>query len=451
MQFVGPLHPLWLALGLVLVPFCVFVAISRVALARFSRKTLLDSLPASCREAFEAKLAHHKKYERTLDRLDVVLRLLAALFLCASHFFGVILQLRASVEPEFPLPLAVAGTLVVVLGILCGNLLVLEVLPTIIGGAWPEAWLRRFLTWIVRLESLVVPVRWLYEKVPETVARILGTRRERTEADILQEEILSVVEEGERQGHLESSETDMIESIISFGDVEVADVMTPRTEMFCLDLYDPLDSNLQAAMESGFSRIPVYLGSKDTIAGILYVKDLVWAFYRRQEVNLSRLVRKPYFVPSTKKIDELLQEFKAHRLHIAVVLDEFGGIAGLVTIEDILEEIVGEISDEFEKEEQAPIQKVSDDLVEVEASVRIDDLNDELDLELPESETYDTLGGFIFAQLGRVPAVGDTYERDGIRFLVTNADERRVHRLRLQFPRGRGATSPASSSPPVVS
>ena len=246
--------------------------------------------------------------------------------------------------------------------------------------------------------------------------------------------MLSKAEEGEREGLLESEEIDMIESIISFGDVEVSEVVTPRTEMICLDLDEPLAANLETAIECGLSRIPVYKESKDTIVGILYVKDLLKSFYSKEDIQLEALVRDPYRVSGSKKIDDLLQEFKQHRLHIAIVQDEYGGTHGLVTIEDVIEEIVGEISDEYEqREELAPIQKLSDGLVTVDAGVHVDDLNEELDLGIPEHENYDTIGGFLFSIMGRIPAVGDTFDVAGVHFEVTSADERRVHRLQLRL------------------
>jgi CBS domain containing-hemolysin-like protein len=225
----------------------------------------------------------------------------------------------------------------------------------------------------------------------------------------------------------------MIESIISFSDVKVSEVMTPRTEMVCLDLDEPQDVNLQRAIDCGHSRIPVVRQSKDNVVGLLYVKDLLARLYRQEEFTLESVVRKPYLVPHTKKIHELFQEFKSHRMHIAIVLDEHGGTAGLVTIEDIIEEIVGDISDEYEKEEPAPIKRLSSRLVEVDASVHIDDLNEELELEIPEGESYDTMSGFLCCMLGRVPTVGQTLELNGARVEITEADERRVQRLRVHL------------------
>ena len=164
------------------------------------------------------------------------------------------------------------------------------------------------------------------------------------------------------------------------------------------------------------------------------MKDLLKSFYSKDDIQLEALVRDPYRVPGSKKIDDLLQEFKQHRLHIAIVQDEYGGTHGLVTIEDVIEESVGEISDEYEqREELAPIQKLSDGLVTVDAGVHVDDLNEELDLGIPENENYDTIGGFLFSNMGRIPAVGDTFDVAGVHFEVTSADARRVHRLQLRL------------------
>ena len=415
----------WLVVSLAFIAAGLFVSICRKATERFSRKAMLERSVDWSQERVERFARFKEDYEGTLGNLDIVLRCIISCCMLLGGLPGGGFELSADTALQFG---------ILVLKIVAVQILALELLASIIGRLWPEAWLARFSKLIRFLHACFAPARWLVEGILSPLARVSGRSSHRDSADILEEELLSKAEEGEREGLLESEEIDMIESIISFGDVEVSEVMTPRTEMICLDLDEPLAANLETAIECGLSRIPVYKESKDTIVGILYVKDLLKSFYSKEDIQLEALVRDPYRVSGSKKIDDLLQEFKQHRLRIAIVQDEYGGTHGLVTIEDVIEEIVGEISDEYEqREELAPIQKLSDGLVTVDAGVHVDDLNEELDLGIPENENYDTIGGFLFSNMGRIPAVGDTFDVAGVHFEVTSADERRVHRLQLRL------------------
>jgi len=423
----------WLAVSLAFIAAGLFISICRKATERFSRKALLERSVEWSQERVERFARFKEDYEGTLGNLDIVLRCVIS---CCMLLDGL---------PEDGFRLSTETALLLgglVLKIAAVQILVLELLASIIGRLWPEAWLARFSRLIRFLHSCFAPARWLLEGGLRPLARISGRSSHRDSASILEEELLSKAEEGEREGLLESEEIDMIESIISFGDVSVSEVMTPRTEMICLDLEAPLDSNLEKAIESGLSRIPVYGESKDNILGILYVKDLLKSLYSKKDIKLESIVRSPYRVSGSKKIDDLLQEFKQHRLHIAIVLDEHGGTDGLVTIEDVIEEIVGEISDEYEQQEELePIQRLGEGVVSVDAAVHIDDLNEELDLGIPENDNYDTIGGFVFSSMGRIPPIGDAFDLNGVHFKVTSADDRRVYRLELHISEGDGSVA----------
>ena len=442
-------EPLWLALALLFLVAAVFVAICRRALENYSRKALLLPLGPHQHKAFEEMLGDDDDYVDTLERIEFFLRALFLFALVAGRLIAVDRWLAETPSaPAATLSALNGGQLLGVLGILFLEMLLavvvaLVVVPTIIGEAWPEAWLRRFLGLVDRIHRLCHPIRRLFKRVGR-LASFLRPVSAPTSADMVEEELRSAAEEGGREGVLDSTDIDMIESIISFGDVEALEVMTPRTEMVCLDLDDPLEENLRLAIECGHSRIPVYADSKDNVRGVLYVKDLLRSLYLKEEIDLRALARKPYRVHRAKKIDEILQEFKQHRLHIAIVVDDHDGTDGLVTIEDILEEIVGEISDEYEKVEPLPLQRISESLVDVDAGIHIDDLNDELGLEIPESENYDTIGGFVFASMGRVPETGDTFVHAGVEFRVTASDERRILKLRVYLPAEKGATEDVS-------
>jgi len=269
--------------------------------------------------------------------------------------------------------------------------------------------------------------------------------------DAFEEEIRGIVTEGHREGLLEEEAREMIEGVIELRDVTVSEIMTPRTDMMCISDALSWKEMLQLITSSSHSRIPVYKETRDDIFGVLHIKNLL----RELALHVSEsprpwteLLSEPLFVPETKPVDTLLQEFlnapstgdestERIRGHLAIVLDEYGGVAGIVTLEDILEEIVGEITDEHDSvTETEPIVEVSPDVFDVLGKVRIDDLNSQLDLHLPEEEDYDTVAGFIFSTLGHVPEVGESvdYEHNGktVRLTVTDVTRRRIEKVRVE-------------------
>jgi len=251
-----------------------------------------------------------------------------------------------------------------------------------------------------------------------------------------EEEIRTIVTEGHREGLLEEEAREMIEGVIELGDVAVSHVMTPRTEMNMLQAQQPWDEVLEYVTTVGHTRMPVYDKSRDDIVGILYIKDLLPELAKSSEDArrpLSEILRKPLFVPESKAVDELLQLFQHSRTHIAIVLDEYGGVSGLVTIEDVLEEIVGEIEDEFDPEVEDDIRKIDDDTCEALGRAHVDQINALMGFDLPEEETFDTIGGFVFDKFGRVPTVGESITwNDAVQVKVLEAARRRVGRVRLE-------------------
>ena len=220
-------------------------------------------------------------------------------------------------------------------------------------------------------------------------------------------------------------------------DEDVAAIMTPRTEMVCVDVESSLDEARWRLIESGHSRVPVIGESTDDILGLLYAKDLLKALPAQRTAGesisvLRDLLREPVHVPVTTEIP-LLELMKRKKVHLAIVLDEYGGVAGLVTMEDILEEIVGEIDDEYDKPEEAEeIHIVSPTVTEVDGRVHLDDLNELFHYGLPEDGEFDTIGGFVFSQLGRVPSVGEAISWKQLKFTVLTADRRKITRLRIE-------------------
>jgi len=249
----------------------------------------------------------------------------------------------------------------------------------------------------------------------------------------VEQEILQLATEGQAEGGLDADEMEMITSVIEFHDSRVSEIMTPRTDIEALPVGASRDQCVQTVLEVGHSRIPVYEETLDSVVGVLYAKDLL-AVAPGNGFELARVMREAFYVPETKAISDLLEEFRSQKVHMAIVLDEYGGTAGLVTIEDLIEEIVGEIADEYEQIEPEMFDRVDARTLEVDARMYIDDLNDELTVDLPEEEDYDTVGGFVFSTLGAIPAAGEQFDYEGLQFTVLEAEPRKINRIRITLP-----------------
>ena len=265
-----------------------------------------------------------------------------------------------------------------------------------------------------------------------------GMRKAVDPSDEITDEILSKVEEGTREGTLEASAKQMIEGVMDLRESTAEQIMTPRTEMVCLPATATVQEAIERSQERGLSRLPVYKETPDDILGVLFMKDLLPHLASGRTPAIETLVHKPVFVPQSKNVGDLLREMQARQVHMAIVVDEYGGTDGVVTIEDILEEIVGEIADEHEGRARSDVVKLADNSATVEGKTHIDDLNEALDLEVPESEEYETVGGLLFSRMGRVPARGEHYELDNVKFTIIEADERRINRVKVTVDRDAG-------------
>ncbi len=253
----------------------------------------------------------------------------------------------------------------------------------------------------------------------------------------LTQEILSVIDEGQREGILEPQARTMIHRVMELQQEDVAAIMTPRTEMHVLREDAPLDQARRELLEGGHSRVPIVGETIDDIIGILYAKDLLRHIDNTngRAVTLKDIVRDAIYVPETTGIDNLLERMKREHVHIAIVIDEYSGVAGLVTLEDILEEIVGEITDEYDPEEEEEIHHISEDVIEVDARVHVDELNDLFQFDLPEDGDFETIGGFVFNQLGRVPKSRETFTWRNLRVTVLGVGKQKIHKLRIEIDR----------------
>jgi putative hemolysin len=297
-----------------------------------------------------------------------------------------------------------------------------------------------FLIPLHALRRVFTPVTKLMHATDKVVAKATTasststeTPAEKIEAEI-EQEILSAVEEGEKEGVVDEQEREMITRVIAFHDTQVGQIMTSRPEIFAINVTSDLAGVKDVIAQSGHSRIPVYEGSLDHIIGILYARDLTKLVGEPAEkFNLRAALRPPLFVPETKPLRDLLRDFTLHKVHIAIVSDEYGGTSGLITIEDIFEELVGEISDEHEPEEPAMLKRIDDQTVEADGRIAIEELNRVLGLNLPEDAGYETLAGFVSTTVGRIPEPGATFEYESTRYTVIEAEAQRVNRVKIEL------------------
>lgn len=282
---------------------------------------------------------------------------------------------------------------------------------------------------------LATPIIYLLQLYDGLVRRLAGVPQATPEEqqEERQEEFLEDLQQHRLEGAVDEEEQEMIENVLELRESTAGEIMTPRTDLVAVDVEADLPMVLETIHKAGHSRIPVYEENIDNIVGLIYAKDLLTEIGRNaQEFHVRDRMREVYFVPETKPLRALLHEFQNQKLHLAVVLDEYGGTAGIVTLEDILEELVGPIADEYEKTAPESSRKIDETTIEVDARMYVDDLNDEYALDLPEDEDYDTVGGFVFSRLGYIPKTGERFDYDNLKFMIASAEPRRVKRIRIQ-------------------
>jgi CBS domain containing-hemolysin-like protein len=280
---------------------------------------------------------------------------------------------------------------------------------------------------LVRIFSPAVYLLLITSKAISTIFKSGAMVRTVTE-----EEIMTMIDAGLTGGAIEDEEKDMIYSVLQLGETRVSEVMVPRIDVVAVEINQTLKEAREIFVQSGYSRIPVYEGSVDSVKGVLHAKDLLahWNNGDDDKKTISDLMRDAYFVPETKFADELLKELQSQMVHVGIVIDEYGGTAGLVTIEDIIEEIIGEIQDEYDFNEEASYELIGENEYLMEASLDLDDFNNLLDVDLP-TEDSDTLGGYIYTHFGRVPVEGDTIENDDFRLRIKSIDGRRIRKVHV--------------------
>jgi len=324
------------------------------------------------------------------------------------------------------------GNLGIAVGLVVAAVLVLvfgEIGPKMYASRYTEELALRVSRPILFFSKLLYPVLWVTDRIEQQFAFRSGV----TEPVVTEEEIKEWIDVGEEEGTIEEEERDMLYSVLRFGDTTAREVMTPRVDVVMIEDTATLESALAIFNETGFSRIPVYHERIDNIVGLLNVKDVFSAVFRQQtSATIRDLMYEPYFIPESKKIDELLKELQVKKQHMAVVLDEYGSFAGIVTVEDMLEELVGEILDEFD-EEEPEVQQLEEGIYLVDARTWVEHLNEDLDLNLPLMDTYESIGGLVIERLGHIPRRGEVVkiEESNVTLVVMQMRGRRIVKVKL--------------------
>ena len=283
------------------------------------------------------------------------------------------------------------------------------------------------------LMTIMTPVIFIINLFSRGVMRLMRVDPDAASKAMTEEELRTIVDVSHEDGVIESDEKEMIYNVFDLGDATAKDIMVPRVHVTFADVESTYDELIEIFREDKFTRLPVYKDSQNNIVGIINMKDLL-LYDKNEEFVIDRFLRKPHFTYETKSISDLLVEMKDSTFNIAIVLDEYGDMAGLITLEDILEEIVGEIHDEYDEKEDELVQKISDREYIIEGSMHLDDVNDHLNTEL-DSEDYDSLGGFIIEHLDRLPVAGDeVITEEGIRLIVEKLDKNRIEKVHVYLP-----------------
>ncbi|MHB8781260.1 MAG: hemolysin family protein [Candidatus Geothermincolia bacterium] len=402
---------------IVLVGFSGFLAASEIALVSVS--------PIVARKLADEGRRHGRRLSDLLQRVDRFLPTILVLTLLCQ-LGGSALATSLAFSLNFPFAAAIAtGAMTLVIFIFA------EMAPKTFATNHPEGVALRVSGVISGLSKILYPMIRSLIVLSNGIIRLFGGKTMRKGPFVTEGDIRALVTVAEEQEVIEEQEKLLIDSIFEFTETLVREVMVPRPDMMALEDTASLEEALETIMRTGFSRIPVFHENLDDIVGILYAKDLL-PYLKRGEMDLvpADIMRDCFFIPETKRVSELLTELRGRKMHIAIALDEYGGTAGLVTIEDLVEEIVGEIFDEYDRE-IVLWEQLGEDRYRFDARISIDDLNDILDMKLP-SEEWDTLGGLFFNLIGKVPKPGDAVDYDGITITAEKLIGRRISKLRIE-------------------
>jgi CBS domain containing-hemolysin-like protein len=407
---------------------CISLVFSSLntALRHFSRTAFA--------EALGRRNADHW-FEPTIDHADDLLFVSATMRLVGNLLIWLILFMAFD-DPtrgpayRFGMPVAFGGLVMFIASVALPMLLIRHAAETLIAIFCPILHALRF-----AFRPLIATLAAL----DKAIGRVIGKSDEHTEKEI-EQEIIAAIEEGEKEGVVDEDERQFIESVIELRDSTAQQIMTPLPDVVAIELSATLDHIKELLEKAGHSRIPVYEGSLDHVVGVLYTRDLLRHMLHPQEPFAVRATMRPaLFVPESQPTRALLKQLRAQNVHIAIVLDEYGSTTGVVTMEDILEELIGEISDEHEAGAPAAVRRIDDLHFEVDGRLPLDQLNRVTGLNLPEDAGFETVGGFVAMTIGRVPETGAVLEHDSARYTVLNAERQRINRVGIDLTR-RAAT-----------
>lgn len=427
-------HDLWFEIAAILV---LVGANGFFALAEFSVISSRASRLARNRDdgAWGAARAEKLKAEpdRFLASVQVGITLVAALL---GVFSGatVVVQMESLFSQSAWTWLADSATsvamVIVVVGITVLSVVLGELVPKYIALSNPERYARYVAGPINVFVTLTAPFSRLLSWMANLAVRLIGIKRANGQQPVTEEEINEMLLDGRRHGVFDVTEQEFVRSVFDFSDSTVRRALTPRTDVIAINRVADPQSIIETIIEHGYSRYPIFEDTIDRVVGIIYTKDLIDRKTDLQHIDLASLMREPLFVPDSLPLPRLLREFQLGRGHMAVVLDEYGGTAGVITLEDILEELVGEIQDEYDVE-AAPIVKHSDTMLYADGDVWPGDVNEVIDGHLPETE-HDTLAGLIMDTLGRLPEKKEAVEIADVRLTILSKDKNRILRLRVE-------------------
>jgi putative hemolysin len=427
---------LWFEVGIIffLILANGFFSASEIAIIA-TRKTRIDTLLESGVRSAAAVARLKNDPDRFLATVQIGVTLVGTL---ASALGGALaIEFLKPLIQASPLPLAPqwgesAAILLVVVPIAYFSLVLGELVPKSLALRFSEQiafFVAQPIDFIARVTSWPVKILTLSTNA---VLWIFGGKHAGGTSFVSEEEVKSLIREGAARGIFDETEKELIHSVFEFVDTPVKAVMVPRTEIHAIDVNTPPDEVLKSFVESGFSRIPVYEEELDRVVGILYNKDIYHALHDQKDFSVCKLLHPPFFVPSTLPISQLLKEMQRRRIAIAMVVNEFGEVEGLATLEDIVEEIVGEIRDEYDREERGPLERMPDGSMIIQGSALLKDLKADYGLPFEESPDYHTIAGFVLAKLRRIPRAGERVEHNGYRLTIVDMEGRRIVKVKLE-------------------
>lgn len=420
----------WIGVAVVIITFCwiAYVSVVSDALHGYALSALFDLIPVND-EATQRKFEALTRNDDEFIQVAETGRIIGFV----AHFTGWMISITPE-GLEFQISqLLLGGVLSIISLLIC-----VVIMPPLILRHREESALLVLLPGFSKLALLFKPFTIISSSVRRMGARIEGVEASETAQESFEEDLADSLEEAERDGVLDEEEREMIQKVVELGQTPASRAMIPRTDMVCADVNEGIDAALKLAVENGHSRVPVFENDRDHIIGVFYTRDLVPSWNKDQSKRpqeLRKIIRPARFWPSSKVLDDLLREMRADRLKIAILTDEHGGTAGMITLEDILEEIVGDIQDEYDEGEveraHRAILPFHQDVAEADGDVDLDELNRVLELDLPEEAEFNSLGGLLLHHLGRLGTVDDEVEIGEVSLRIIAADEKRILRVRI--------------------